>query len=39
MVHLYEKPEDIQIVVVGGMAGKSAAYAGVFPANPHIIKE
>ena len=37
-VHLYEKLEDFQIVVVGGMAGKSAAYAGVFPANPHLIK-
>jgi len=38
MVHLYEKPEDIQIVVVGGMAGKSAAYSGLYPANPHIIR-
>ena len=38
MVHLYDKPEDIQMVVVGGMAGKSAAYAGHFPANPHGIK-
>jgi len=39
MVHLYERPEDIQIVVVRGMAGKSAAYAGLYPANPHRIKE
>ena len=39
MVQLYEKPEDIEIVVVGGMGGQSAAYAGVYPANPHIIKD
>jgi hypothetical protein len=37
MVHLYEKPEDIQIIVVGGMAGKSAAYAGLYTANPHLL--
>lgn len=38
MVPLYEKPEDFEIIVVGGMAGKSAAYSGLFPANPHSIK-
>jgi len=38
MVALYEKPEIIDIVVVGGMAGKSAAYAGLYPTNPHVIK-
>jgi len=38
MVHLYQRPEHIQIVVVGGMAGKSAAYGGIYPANPHSIK-
>ncbi len=37
MVPLYEIPEDFQIVVVGGMAGKSSAYAGLYPANPHIL--
>lgn len=37
MVPLYERPEDFQIVVVGGMAGKSSAYAGLYPANPHIL--
>lgn len=37
-VPLYQKPEHIEIVVVGGMAGKSAAYAILFPANPHLIK-
>lgn len=38
MVHLYEKPEDFQIVVVGGMVGKSAAYSGRYPAKPHRVK-
>ncbi len=38
MVALYEKPEIIDIVVVGGMAGKSSAYAGLYPANPYVIK-
>lgn len=38
MVNLYGKPEDIQIVVVGAMAGKSASYAVLFDANPHVIK-
>jgi hypothetical protein len=38
MVHLYEKPEDFQIVVVGGDAGKSAAYGSYFPANPYRIE-
>jgi hypothetical protein len=38
MVPLYEKPEDIQIVVVGGMSGKSAAYAAGYPSNPHLIR-
>jgi hypothetical protein len=37
MVPLYQKPEDIQIVVVGGAAGKSAAYAGIYPAKPHVV--
>jgi hypothetical protein len=39
MVPLYDRAEDFQIVVVGGMAGKSAAYAGLFPANPHRVQE
>jgi hypothetical protein len=39
MVPLYHKPEHVEIVVVGGMAGKSAAYAILYPANPHLIKE
>jgi len=38
MVPLFESYDDIQIVVVGGMAGKSAAYAGLYPANPHPVK-
>jgi hypothetical protein len=38
MVHLFEKPEDVQIVVVGGQAGKSSAYAGFHPVNPHLIE-
>lgn len=38
MVPLYQKPEHVEIVVVGGMAGKSAAYAILYPANPHVIK-
>lgn len=38
VVPLYHKPEHIEIVVVGGMAGKSAAYAILFPANPHLVK-
>jgi hypothetical protein len=37
-VPLYESHEDIQIVVVGGMAGKSAGYVGIYPANPHPVK-
>jgi hypothetical protein len=37
MVPLYEKPKDFQIIVVGGMAGKSGAYVGLYPANPHRI--
>jgi hypothetical protein len=39
MVPLYHKPEHVEIVVVGGMSGKSAAYSILFPANPHIIKD
>jgi hypothetical protein len=38
MVPLYEKPEHIEIIVVGGMAGKSAAYCGVYEAVPHLLK-
>jgi hypothetical protein len=38
MVPLFRNPEDIQIVVVGGMAGQSAAYSGRYPANPHAIR-
>jgi hypothetical protein len=38
MVHLYGKPEDIQIVVVGGMSGQSAGFVSMDPANPHSIK-
>jgi len=36
-VHLYEKLEDFQILVVAEWREKRA-YAGVFPANPHVIK-
>lgn len=39
MVPMYEKAEDFQIVVVGGMAGKSGAYAGLFPAHPHPVHD
>ena len=38
MVPLYEKPENIEIIVVGGMAGKSAAYCGGYAATPHLLK-
>jgi len=38
MVPLFERYEDIQILVVGGMAGKSAGYVGIYPANPHPIR-
>lgn len=38
MVHLFERPEDVQIVVVGGQAGKSSAYAGFHPVNPYRIE-
>ena len=38
MVPLYEKPENIEIIVVGGMAGKSAAYCGGYAAIPHLLK-
>ncbi len=38
MIPLYENKDLFQIVVVGGMAGKSAAYAGLYPANPYRIK-
>ncbi len=37
-VPLYEKPEHIEIVVVGGMAGKSAAYCSGYAAVPHLLK-
>ncbi|HSR11301.1 MAG TPA: hypothetical protein VLS90_07625 [Thermodesulfobacteriota bacterium] len=37
-VPLYEDPKDVEIVVVGGMAGKSATYSILYPANPHLIK-
>lgn len=37
MVPLYKKPENINIVVVGGTAGKSAAYLSLFP-KPYPIK-
>jgi hypothetical protein len=39
LVPLYEKPEDVQIVVVGGMAGKSQAYLGMYPERPRLIKD
>jgi hypothetical protein len=38
MIPLYQKPEHVEIVVVGGMAGKSAAYAILYPANPHVVR-
>ena len=38
MVHLFEKPGDIQIVVVGGQAGKSSLYGVFHPANPYIME-
>ena len=38
MVPLYSRPEDIQIVVVGGMTGKSAAYVVLHLASPHPIQ-
>jgi len=38
MVPLYRSPEDFQIVVVGGRAGKSAAYTGHYTTNPHVVK-
>ena len=38
MVPLYKGPEAFQVVVAGGIAGKSAAYTGPYPANPHRIK-
>jgi hypothetical protein len=37
-VPLYHKPEHVEIIVVGGNGGKSAAYAILYPANPHLIK-
>jgi hypothetical protein len=37
MIPLYEHPADFQIVVVGGMAGKSAAYGAYYAANPYRI--
>lgn len=38
MVNLYERPEDIQIIVVGGMAGKSAAFISMYNEKPIEIK-
>lgn len=38
MMQLYERPENFQVVVVGGMAGKSEAFAFVLPGNPHPVK-
>ncbi len=38
MIPLYSRPEDIQIVVAGGMTGKSAAYVVLHLASPHPIK-
>ncbi len=37
-VPLFHKPEHVEIVVVGGMAGKSAVYSILYPANPHLVK-
>ena len=37
MIRLFEKAEKISIVVVGGVAGKSAAYAA-FPTRPYPVK-
>jgi hypothetical protein len=37
-VPLFEKPDHVEIVVVGGMAGKSAAYSILYPANPHLVE-
>jgi hypothetical protein len=37
MIPLYEKFENIDIIVVGGAGGKSAAYLGLFP-KPYPIK-
>ncbi len=37
-VPLFQKPEHIEIVVVGGMAGKSAVYSILYPANPYLVK-
>ncbi len=38
MIPRYEDPDNFQIVVVGGKAGKSAVYLPLAPANPHLIK-
>ena len=41
MIPLYREPENIAIVVVGGVAGKSAAYSAYFPGpyfKPYAIK-
>ena len=37
-VPLYERPEHIEIIVVGGMAGKSAAYCSGYAAIPHLLQ-